>query len=506
MNAGRLLALYDRVAEAPDAVPRLRRFVLDLAVRGKLVEQDPVDQPVPIEVEHEEHVRASHYDLPKNWRSATVGQALTFKYGKTLRASDRLREGPIPVFGSNGVVGFTDEPLTHQPSIIIGRKGSAGALNCSEGPSWTTDVAYFVEVPPIFCLRYLFIALASLHLDHLAKGVKPGLSRSDAYRLAISIPPLDEQHRIVTKVDEFMALCDRLEAKRNARRKARARLTTASFARLIASDADEASSRSHARFAVHALPELTARADQVQQLRQTILDLAVRGKLVEQDPADQPVPIEVEHEEHVRASHYDLPKNWRSATVGQALTFKYGKTLRASDRLREGPIPVFGSNGVVGFTDEPLTHQPSIIIGRKGSAGALNCSEGPSWTTDVAYFVEVPPIFCLRYLFIALASLHLDHLAKGVKPGLSRSDAYRLAISIPPLDEQHRIVTKVDEFMALCDQLQTALDTVVDHRNDMLKSLLQDVLTSSKKETEGSLHIHQQRIAQIGSSMKLRLH
>ena len=132
------------------------------------------------------------------------------------------------------------------------------------------------------------IGLQGLALGSLGKGIKPGLSRSDAYDLPLSVPPLAEQHRIVAKVDELMALCDRLEAARAEREATRDRLATASLARLNAPDPDPDTFRNHAAFAFENLVPLTTRLDQIKALRQTILNLAVRGKLVEQDPNDEP--------------------------------------------------------------------------------------------------------------------------------------------------------------------------------------------------------------------------
>jgi type I restriction enzyme, S subunit len=223
MNAERLLAHYDKLADAPDAIARLRRFVLDLAVRGKLVPQDANDEPTSELLKRVAKEKLDQADLPKGWRRAKVGSILDFQYGKGLKASERPDEGPVPVFGSNGIVGFTDEPLTVRSSIIVGRKGSAGALNLCDGPSWTTDVAYFVEAPSFIEIRFLLNALKVLDLDKLGKGVKPGLSRSEAYDQIISVPPLAEQHRIVAKVDELMALCDQLEAARGTREAVRDR-------------------------------------------------------------------------------------------------------------------------------------------------------------------------------------------------------------------------------------------------------------------------------------------
>ena len=102
------------------------------------------------------------------------------------------------------------------------------------------------------------------------------------------LPPLAEQHRIVAKVDELMALCDRLEEARKTREETRDKLTAASLARLTAPDTTPEDFPAHAAFALEALPALTTRPDQIKTLRQTILNLAVRGKLVEQDPADEP--------------------------------------------------------------------------------------------------------------------------------------------------------------------------------------------------------------------------
>ena len=100
-------------------------------------------------------------------------------------------------------------------------------------------------------------------------------------RIRIPLPPLAEQHRIVAKVDELMALCDRLEAGRAEPEATRDRLTAASLARLNTPDPDNL--QADARFALDALPALTTRPDQIKYLRQTILNLAVRGKLVPQD-------------------------------------------------------------------------------------------------------------------------------------------------------------------------------------------------------------------------------
>ncbi len=124
-------------------------------------------------------------------------------------------------------------------------------------------------------------------------GLIGGTRSSKFEQLPLPLPPLAEQHRIVAKVDELMALCDRLEAAQNKREQRRDRLVAASLNRInqpAPSAEGEAATafREHARFHLDHLPRLTTRPEHIKSLRQTILNLAVRGKLVPQDPSDEP--------------------------------------------------------------------------------------------------------------------------------------------------------------------------------------------------------------------------
>ena len=311
MNAERLLALYDRVADAPDAVARLRRFVLDLAVRGKLVEQDPADEPASellkrIEAEKARLVKAGEirkspalvpidlaeqpFAVPSSWEwvSSTYPALGVSDLGKKIMTKDVLESGAFPVVdqGKVTVRGYCNDPsrviAVSEPVVVFGDHTRETKL---------IDFDFVVGADGVKILQPICV---DAHFYHLALQWLPLDSRGYArhFKLlkssCIPIPPLAEQRRIVGKVDELMALCDRLEETRSAREGTRNRLTAASLARLSDPDADEGTIRGHARFAVDALPALTARADQVTRLRQTILNLAVRGKLVEQDPADEP--------------------------------------------------------------------------------------------------------------------------------------------------------------------------------------------------------------------------
>ncbi|MEO3475967.1 restriction endonuclease subunit S [Roseomonas sp. CAU 1739] len=524
MNPARLLALYERIAEAPDAVARLRRFVLDLAVRGKLVPQDPSEELSQELLKRVGRSLSASPELPPNWRRASLGALVQFQYGKGLPATQRSAEGPVPLFGSNGIVGYTTEALTSQPAVIVGRKGSAGALNLCDGPSWTTDVAYFVEAPTYIALRFLFLSLDALRLGELGKGVKPGLSRSDAYAQQINIPPIDEQHRIVAKVDELMALCDRLEAARTAREATRDRLAAASLASLNTPDPE--TFPADARFVLDALPALSARPDQIKHLRQTILNLAVRGKLVPQDPNDELATDlikriaaerdalvkrrEIRNEEPVSQvavadAPFDLPPRWVWARLGNAVLFtQYGTSEKATPSAKGVPVLTMGNiqAGKVVWGDEKRIPEDSdafpalwlrtfdLLFNRTNSAelvGKVGIYLGAdNQLTFASYLIRLRPSLKStdpRFLNLALntSEFRRTQIVPLIKKQTGQANVNGTALKnmlvpIPPLAEQHRIVAKVNELMALCDALEASLAAATAARTRLLQATLAEAL------------------------------
>jgi type I restriction enzyme S subunit len=328
MNAERLLAHYERIADAPDAIARLRRFILDLAVRGKLVSQDPNDGPASgllerIAAEKGRLLKAgeirnpkpipplseSLFPVPTNWRWSQIAEIGILSPRNDAPDNMNASFVPMPMIAAEyGVAneheirswGEIKKGYTH---FAEGDVGLAKITPCFENGkstifrnltggigSGTTELHI---VRPLFVdQNYILIFFKSPHF--IETGIPKmtgtaGQKRVSSEYFAHSpfpLPPLAEQHRIVAKVDELMALCDRLEAARAAREVTRDRLASASLARLNAPDSD--TFQNDARFALDALPSLTVRPDQIKQLRQIILNLAVRGKLVPQDPNDEP--------------------------------------------------------------------------------------------------------------------------------------------------------------------------------------------------------------------------
>lgn len=529
MNAVQLLAHYERIAEAPDAITRLRRLVRELAVRGKLLPQIPHDTPVTLRFRClNSEGDAGIEDLPANWRAVKVGDALDFQYGKGLPAAKRLASGPIPVFGSNGIVGYTDEPLTKFSAIIVGRKGSAGALNLCTGPSWTTDVAYFVEVPEYLTIRFLLICLQTLGLEALSRGVKPGLSRADAYRLALVLPPLAEQHRIVGKVDELMTLCDRLEDARKEREAARDRLTAASLVCLNAPDPDPATFTTHARFALDSLPALTTRPDQIKRLRQTILRLGLAGKLTKQVASEASATELLERISQLRAKHLDagypnakeavtqqrkqaeqvlpstlpaIPLGWEWATLQQCAllvidcknkTAPYstaGIRLIRTTNVRDGKINSIDQKYVTLETYEAwsLRAKPvpgDILVTREAPMGEvciIPADEVICLGQRMMLARLVPDTINPAFMLYSLRDPDLMDRIQDKPIGMTVQHlrvggVETLLVALPPLTEQRRIVAKLDELMTLCDRLETCLTTGDQTRQRLLEAILHEAL------------------------------
>jgi len=153
--------------------------------------------------------------VPQDWKVNRLKTVCAFTYGDSLANEDRI-EGDIPVYGSNGIVGYHNRSITHKPCIIIGRKGSYGKVNFSETECFPIDTTYFVDARFAKCdLRFLYYVLPLLELDKFSKdtGV-PGLNREDAYNKEIPVPERKIQQIIVKYLDHKTTQIDVLIAKK----------------------------------------------------------------------------------------------------------------------------------------------------------------------------------------------------------------------------------------------------------------------------------------------------
>ena len=573
MNADRLLALYEKVADAPDAIPRLRRFVLDLAVRGKLVEQDPADEPASellkqIETERKERIDRGEirhskpfasiddipFDPPSGWAWIPLGETGNIFTGNSINAQTReqlekVQEGRPFIatkdigYGldridyANGLlVEFSDErfKIAQADSVLIcAEGGSAGRkTGLTDREIFFGNKLLANETWSVVSSRFvLYVYLSSFFYAQFSEkmtGVIGGISIRNFLQLPFPLPPLTEQHRIVAKVDELMALYGQLEAARAEREATRDRLA-ASLARLTALEA-AADFHAHARFALDALPALTARPDQIKALRQTILTLAVRGKLVEQDPMDEPASellkrIAADKAQLVETGKrrkgkplkpigsedelFELPVVWVWERLQNVIDVRDGThdspkdcddrdsyPLVTSKDFRDGDIDFNGARRISAADHEMIKKRSlvevddilfSMIGGNIGNQVMVRYNR-PFSIKNVALFKYykrelTDPLYIKKYLE-DLAHKLQSQASGGAQPFVSLGILRNLIIALPPIAEQHRIVAKVDELMALCYRLETSLATADITRQRLLEALLHEALVPGEEQEE----------------------
>jgi len=178
-----------------------------------------------------------------------------------------------------------------------------------------------------------------------------------------------------------------------------------------------------------------------------------------------------------------MKNEWLEKSVGDILQLEYGKPLDEADRKTDGRFPVYGANGEKGRTDKFYHAKPSIIVGRKGSAGELNLTEKMFWPLDVTYFVTFDESqHDLRFLYYLLTTQELTKLAKGVKPGINRNEVYSQATRVPPLAEQQRIVGLLDEAFERLATAKANAEHNLQNARALFESHLQTIFTQRGEE------------------------
>lgn len=556
MNAERLLAHYEKIADAPDAIARLRRFILELAVLGKVVPQDASEEPAAELLKRiaKEKARTGKREkgeaetanveelgvLPLSWQAAPLIALGSWAIGSGFPKNEQgLKGGPhfflkvsdmnLPgnekyITTSNNYI--DDEAARrlrakiHPPGTIIFPKiGGAIATNkrriLTRGSAIDNN-CLGITLAAELNVDWAFLLLTALDFAKYQAGTAvPALQQSVLERISVWVPPIAEQQRIVAKVDELMELCDRLESARIEREAARDRLAAASLARLNAPDA--AAFQADARFTLEALPTLTTRPDQIKALRQTILNLAVRGKLVPQDPRDEPAtelfwriarekakstgrnrPLpDIEDPEKT----FDIPATWQWARMGNIFSIRTGFAFKSSTYADEGTLVFrvtnFDRSGHLDLSD--VVFYPTELIDSRMSGFLLEPGEvimvmvggtiGKTTVVDesllpallnqnmwrIRSFGRIMPS-AFEYLLVKNISESIRGITQSTHGHFAMSDYERRVFPLPPLAEQHRIVDKVNELMALCDRLEASLTTGAATRSRLLESLLAEAL------------------------------
>lgn len=452
---------------------QLKSSILQYAIQGKLVEQraeegtgeelyqqiqkvsKPNKKVIPI-TESE-----IPFDIPSSWRWCKFGEIVDYSMGKTppraepIWWKDDIHWVSIADMSEYARVVSTKEKVSFkavkekfgaispQGTLIMSFKLTVGRTSILGIDAVHNEA--IISIYPYMdnddnLKNYLFYILPIVTQWGDSKNAIKGktLNSKSIANLMIPLAPLNELHRIVVKIKELLPYVDRYAV------------------------AYEKLEQFNAKF-----PE---------DMKKSILQYAIQGKLVEQRPEDgtgeelyQQMREEIktlERQKRFKVKDdsaisedeipFDIPESWKWLRLGQILNIESGKGLTAK-QMRPGEIPVFGGNGITGYHDESLIEKETVVIGRVGFyCGSVHITPKNAWITDNAFITTYPEESINReYLVYVLRHMNLGQNSNATaQPVVSGKKIYPMLFPLPPLAEQKRIVAKIEELMPLCERLK----------------------------------------------------
>jgi type I restriction enzyme S subunit len=530
-------------------IKKLRELILELAVHGKLVPQEPTDEPASVLLTRilEENARLLQekgrktievpkitegeikFELPIGWEYVRNSNLFRLRKGKKPKNISESQIGlpylDIEALDRGNILRFTDDdkcPRATEEDLLVVCDGSRSGL-VLDGKNGVIGSTLAVIDTPEFIqpfIKLLFIESYE-RLNSTMKGAAiPHLDNNSLLFEIVGLPPLKEQHRIVAKVDELMALCDQLEQQQTHSIAAHQTLVETVLATLVCPTAmDDVQDVQVSRKA--GMPGATGGSEEnagviffnhfdtlfttdhsIDQLKQTILQLAVTGKLVPQDPIDEPASMLLEKiaEEKARlvkegkikkekplpalkgdGKPFELPKGWAWSRLPEI-----GELARGKSKHRPRNDPKLYSNGTIPMVQtgdvsraDPFISSHTALYNEIGLSqsrlwpkGAMcitiaaNIAETGILAFDACFpdsvvgFIPFDEGIDVKYFeyFMRTAKSHLEDFAPSTaQKNINLDILGQLLVPLPPARELGRIVAKVDELMALCDEFKARL-------------------------------------------------
>ncbi|MBM3298390.1 MAG: restriction endonuclease subunit S [Deltaproteobacteria bacterium] len=556
MRTDLLLDQFDTLLTTPDDVAHLEAAVLQLAVRGKLVPQDLNDEPASTLLERMASEKAQltkegkirrrtkpkpmatneiPFEIPREWVWAQLNQIVAFDIGKTPRTkesryweddgipwvsiSDLIHRG-IVTDTSRKVSELAVEEVFRNPIVPKGTLLMSFKLTVGKVSILGIDAYHNEAIISIFPFggvyqKYLlhFLPLLSLH-GRTRDAIKGATLNSESLsRLLVPLPPLAEQKRIVAKVDELLAQTRALAAQLEQTDAALVPAAQAAFQSLLDAQDTTVQNEAWQRIADH-FDTLTSDPRTIEALKQTVLQLAVQGKLVPQDPDDEPASvlverIETERERLVQEGKirkpkplpsvedeeipHVLPKGWKWVRLGDLGNTQTGTTPSTKNPEYFGndyPFikPADISEDFIDYNNEGLSELglengrlievgSALMVCIGGSIGKVGVVDRDCSCNQQINALK-PYLDLSGYLFgYFMRSPYfqnevLSRAPKTTLPILSKGKWILIPFPLPPLAEQKRIVAKVDALLALCDALAAEVAAAEEVRGRLLQAVL----------------------------------
>lgn len=376
-------------------------------------------------------------------------------YGKALAKEARSSTGPFHYVGSGGSIARTDDPLVRSETIVVGRKGTAGSVQRYPNGCWPSDTTFYLEVPGELDGQLIEHQLRAAQLgQHDRSTALPGLGRPDLERTGIRVPPRSEQERIVTAIEE-------------------------AFSNL---DAGEVA--------------LRATRQRLKRLRESVLAAAVTGRLVPQDPTDEPASKLLSRFD-VKFMHQIAggPAGWVTSEMGELASVVSGNTPKGLDDnvAASGDVPLM-KVGDLAAADVYLTGSRTwvtrevqerlrlrtypigtIVFPKRGGAIATNRKRilGREAAFDLNTMGLVPKGDLGDWLWVWFAQLDLRKISDGSNvPQINHTDVKPLVVPVPPGAEQNRIVAEVERQFSFIDACERTVDAGLARSAALRRSIL----------------------------------
>ncbi len=445
----------------------LRQKILDLAIHGKLVPQDPNDEPASvllerIRAEKERLIKEGkikkgkksaktsdkpHYpfELPKGWKWTTLGEIGEITTGNTPSKDNKeYYGGNIPFFKPTDLEQGIDTKFSNDKLSQLGFESSrklpantvlVTCIGATIGKTGLISVEGSCNqqinaiVPTKSIIPYfLYYACVSEYMQNEIKSnasatTLPILNKGNFSKIAFPLPPLEEQKRIVSEIERWMLFVNVVESGKSDLKKI------------------------------------------IIQAKSKILDLAIHGKLVPQDPNDEPASellkrINPKAEITCDNPQYGkLPKGWCETTLGNTIVIKSGDAIKVRDN-RIGKYPIYGGNGITGYNESYNVDGINIIIGRVGFyCGSVHYVNNKIWVTDNAFVTKIMGnVYTPKFLYYLLQQYDLKQYSNSTaQPVISGKTVYPINVMLPPLSEQYRIVARIEELFAQLDKIESSL-------------------------------------------------
>ena len=459
----------------------LKNSILQIAIQGKLVPQRPEegnaeDLYKQIQAEKQKLIKEGKikkekplppitddekpFEIPKSWKWVRLGEIFQHNTGKALNSSDKVGikkkyittsnlywnrfelENVREMYFSNNEI---EKCLVKKGDLLVCEGGDIG-----RAAIWNYDyeiclqnhihrLRSYVKINTKYFYYIFYFYKNTNKIGGKGIAIK-GLSSMALHILFIPLPPLAEQKRIVAKIEEFLPYVERYET------------------------------------AYNKLQQLNKHFPD--DLQKSVLQLAIQGRLVPQYPEEgnaedlykqihaekqklikegkitkeKPLPPITEDEQP-----FEIPKSWKWVRLGEVLSISSGDGLTLKEMDKTGIYPVYGGNGITGYHNSFNINKKTLIIGRVGFyCGSTHITHGKAWITDNAFITT----FNENKIEIMWLKFFIDYLnpkkkaSSTAQPVISGKLIYPMLMPLPPLAEQKRIVTKIEELLPLCDKLK----------------------------------------------------